>query len=155
MITGKQVVALSELLHACRPDWDTRGIQAALRRVDTTWAWPAVCLHAITVAANAGNQTPDAIAWQKTASSAAPVDHGQPCPRHNGTIRRNDGRYHCCWLAEKTPVEPYAHTPHPPPAGLRERVAAALNAPAYDRLPPRETPATPVRATNQSEGATP
>lgn len=131
MLTGKQLAALSELLHTCRPDWDTRGCQAALRRVDDTWAWPAICQHAITTAANAANQTPDTIAWTGQPVPPAVADR-EWCGVHETNTRlRGDGQRACCW-AEGAEPAPSSHRPHPAPPGLRAQVAAALNVPAHE-----------------------
>lgn len=122
MLTGRQLAALSELLHTCRPDWETRGIQAALRRLDDTWTWPAICIHAITAAANTRNHTPDTIAWH---NPAADLEQFAPCPTHGGKTRRPDGTYACCWAEGAEPRPFLRANVTRPPADFRAQVEAA------------------------------
>lgn len=91
MMNPRQIEAIARLVATLRSDWDVRGIEAALGKVDANKTATETALAAIKAAADPANRTPRVIAFAGThwgdprGRSKAP-EHWQPprpCPSCN------------------------------------------------------------------------
>lgn len=116
-LTQPQRITLARLLAHLRPDWDDAGIHAAcntLAELDLSAA--QLCARATLAADIETNRTPTAITWAQQYNE--PPTQDQPCSQHGGTIRRPDGRYHCCVIDTWWPDHEWPHPGRPIPVDV-------------------------------------
>src|SRR5881628_1424674 len=85
-ISPNQARALADLVHQLRPDWDPRGIHAAIVAVRERGTHFDICLATIRVAAEPTNRTPavlkfDGPHWQSAEMAPRTLTNHRLCPR--------------------------------------------------------------------------
>src|SRR5436190_14144315 len=118
MMTDRQINALAAFIADGRPDWQPQGIAAALRACRDDYDGWQLAAAMIRRASKPGNRTPQ----------LQDFDHAEPriaCPDHPSAGVRLDGTCGGCW-ANRHQAGPVPEKPRtPPPAPLRQLVAAA------------------------------
>lgn len=121
MIDNQSINALAFLMTKLRPEWDAPGCVAALRKVDVPLS--QLLIAVAKYAADPGNLTPAHIA--DFGNRAWVTDSFLPCRTHGAASRRLDGECAGCFAERTEAREKPQRRPSPPPAPLRELVAAS------------------------------
>jgi hypothetical protein len=158
-MSSQQINALAFLMHELRPEWDTPGCVAALRRC------PEVGLGDLMIAVAKGavdpaNDTPAALVHLN--NRAWDSDWYLPCKAHPNTrARRTNGECAACWtdrqVRELEAEAERAVTIQRMPQEARDKILAAIDASLQRRhheaeLASRQTPPTEERKDEEAVG---
>lgn len=123
--SNQAINALAFLMHEMRPDWDTPGCVAALRKCPNV-GLALLVIAAARYAADARHETPAHLA--DLGNHSWDSDWYPPCRIHPQTkARRLNGQCAACWAdSQEKPAPPMNRGGRPIPPDARELMLAAL-----------------------------
>lgn len=125
-MNAQAINAIGYLMSQIRPEWDTPGCVAALRRLDDMPVWQ-LTIAAARYAADEQNLTPGNL--PNLANRAWDSEGYPPCPVHpEYRARRIDGTCGMCWVDKHAATEPLPlrRKGHPIPPAVREQLLAEI-----------------------------